>query len=192
MGWIEIVATVFGLACVILYMFRNVWAWPTGLVQVVLYCYIFYEVKLYSDLILHVIYVGLQLYGWYHWLYGGARRDSLPVRVLAPRTLAGWAALGLVGTLLWGTLMARYTDAALPYPDAFTTVLSLIAQWLLARKVLESWLFWIVVDVAAIGIYLVKGLYFTSGLYAAFLVLATLGFLQWRRTLIPAAAAQPA
>jgi len=192
MGWIEFTATVFGFACVLLFVFRNIWAWPTGLVQVVLYCYIFYEVKLYSDLILHVIYVGLQLYGWYHWLYGGARRDSLPVRVLAPRTLAGWAALGLVGTLLWGTLMARYTDAALPYPDAFTTVLSLIAQWLLARKVLESWLFWIVVDVAAIGIYLVKGLYFTSGLYAAFLVLATLGFLQWRRTLIPAAAAQPA
>jgi len=192
MGWIEIVATVFGLACVILYMFRNVWAWPTGLVQVVLYCYIFYEVKLYSDLILHLIYVVLQLYGWYHWLYGGGGRDNLPVQVLERRVLAVWVAVGLFGTALWGFLMARYTDAALPYPDAFTTVLSLIAQWLLARKVLESWLFWIVVDVAAIGIYYVKGLHFTTGLYAVFLVLATLGYLGWRRSLVAQPAPQPA
>jgi nicotinamide mononucleotide transporter len=82
--------------------------------------------------------------------------------------------------------MATFTDASVPYGDAFTTVASLIAQWLMARKRLESWLFWISVDVIAIGIYWYKGLQLTSGLYAVFLVLATVGLFAWRRSLVPA------
>jgi nicotinamide mononucleotide transporter len=94
----------------------------------------------------------------------------------------GWPALVVFGFLLWGYLMASHTDAALPYADAFTTVASLVAQWLMARKKLESWLFWILVDLVAIGIYWSKGLYMTSGLYLAFLIMATIGFLVWRNS----------
>jgi nicotinamide mononucleotide transporter len=183
MAWIELIAVVFGLTCVWLTIRQNIWCWPTGLGQVTLYIAIFYHVKLYSDLLLHVIYVVLQIYGWYHWLHGGKDRQALPVSALGIPSRIAWPAAALLGTLGWGYLMAKYTDAAVPYGDAFTTVASLIAQWLMARKRLESWLFWISVDVVAIGIYWYKSLYLTSGLYAVFLILATLGWFVWRNDL---------
>ncbi len=183
MTWIEAVAVIFGVICVWLTIRQNIWCWPTGLVQVALYIVIFYQVKLYSDLILHVIYVFLQIYGWYHWHQGGKDCKALPVSMLGLRARVIWPAVAVFGTLGWGFLMATFTDAAVPYGDAFTTVASLIAQWLMARKKLESWLFWISVDVVAIGIYWHKSLHLTSGLYAVFLVLATLGWFAWRKSL---------
>jgi nicotinamide mononucleotide transporter len=180
---IEGVAVVFGLACVWLTVRQKIWCWPTGLVQVSLYIYIFYQVKLYSDLILHVIYVVMQVYGWYHWLHGGDDRATLPVSTLTLRQRLTWPSVMLAGTAAWGFVMATYTDAAVPYGDAFTTVASLLAQWLMARKKVESWVFWIAVDVIAIGIYWFKELFLTAGLYAAFLVLATIGLFAWRKSL---------
>lgn len=183
MTWIEAIAVGFGLICVWLTIRQNIWCWPTGLVQVALYIVIFYRVNLYSDLILHVIYVGMQVYGWHHWLHGGRNRKALPVSVLGARARLAWPAVAFFGTLGWGYVMATFTDASVPYGDAFTTVASLIAQWLMARKRLESWLFWLSVDVVAIGIYWYKSLLLTSGLYAVFLVLATLGLFAWRKSL---------
>jgi nicotinamide mononucleotide transporter len=179
---IEAIAVVFGILCVWLTIRQNIWCWPTGLVQVVLFIYIFYQVKLYSDLVLHVIYIGLQLYGWYHWLHGGRDHGKLEVSRLPTSGLLLWPLGIAVASLIWGYLMATYTDAALPYGDAFTTVASLAAQWLLARKKLESWLLWISVDIVAIGIYWSRELMLTSGLYLVFLVLAILGFFAWRRS----------
>lgn len=182
MNWIEVVATVFGLLCVWLTVKRSIWCWPTGLVQVSLYIFIFYEAKLYSDMILHVFYVFMQFYGWHHWMYGGEDHKTLKVGTL-PGSLPIWWLVVAAGTAAWGFIMARFTDAALPYPDAFTTAASLVAQWLMARKKLESWYFWIVVDIVATGVYWYKELYLTSGLYAVFLLLATMGFFEWRRAL---------
>jgi len=183
MLWIEAIAVVFGLLAVWFVVRQNIWCWPTGLVQVALYVFIFFQVKLYSDVILHLIYVVLQIYGWVHWLYGGEDRGELPVSRLAGQGLIMWILLTVIGTGVWGSVMARTTDAAVPYGDAFTTVASLIAMWLMARKQLENWHFWIAVDVVAIGIYLYKDLYLTSGLYVAFLVLSVVGLISWRRTL---------
>ncbi len=180
MGPIEAVAVLFGFLCVWLTIKENIWCWPAGLVQVSLFIYIFHEVKLYSDLILHVIYVFVQFYGWYHWLHGGRGGRALEVTRLGPRAALVWPAAVVGGFLVWGYLMASHTDAALPYGDAFTTVASLVAQWLMARKKLESWLFWIGVDVVAIGIYWSKGLYLTSGLYLTFLIMASVGYFVWR------------
>ncbi len=181
MLWIEAAATLFGLACVILTIRQNILCWPAGLVQVLLFIVIFYQVRLYSDLILHVIYVFLQIYGWHHWLHGGRDRDKLPVTVLASSVLISWILVCAFGSVLWGYLMSAFTDAALPYPDAFTTVASLIAQWLLARKRLDAWYFWIAVDIAAIGIYFYKNLYLTTALYGMFLLLAVTGLLSWKK-----------
>lgn len=183
MTWIEATAAVFGLICVWLTIRQNIWCWPTGLIQVVLYIFIFYHVKLYSDLILHVVYVVLQIYGWYHWLHGGQSRGGLPVSTLTYRAKIAWLFVVIAGAAAWGYLMATFTDAAIPYGDAFTTVASLAAQWLMARKRIESWFFWIAVDVVAIGIYWYKNLVLTAGLYAVFLVLATIGLLAWRQSL---------
>ena len=183
MNLIEIIAVIFGLLAVWLTVRRNIWCWPAGLVQVVLYVWIFYQVKLYSDLILHVIYIGVQIYGWHHWLYGGKDRTELPVTRMTIKTNAMWSAVALTGTAAWGYLMASTTDASVPYGDAFTTATSLVAMWLQAQKKLESWLFWIAVDVIAIGIYWYKELLLTSGLYAVFLILCLIGYASWKKEL---------
>ena len=183
MIWIEAIAVVCGLTCVALTIRQNIWCWPIGLVQVTLYVFIFYQVKLYSDLILHLIYIALQIYGWHHWLHGRNDREPLMVSRLSLQARLIWLTVAVLGSGGWGYMRDLYTDASVPYGDAFTTVASLIAQWLLARKHLESWLFWIAVDIVAIGIYWHKELYLTSVLYAVFLVLATLGWFAWRNSL---------
>jgi nicotinamide mononucleotide transporter len=181
MSLLEFAGSVFGLLAVFLTVRQNIWCWPTGVISVVLYTVIFYDAKLYSDAILQVVYFFLQFYGWYHWLHGGREKTSVPVTRLRPRALQGWLVVGVVGSGLWGFGMARFTDAALPYPDAGVVVLSLVAQWLLTRKNLESWHFWIVVDMIAIGVYFAKQLYITAGLYGVFLILAFLGLQAWKK-----------
>lgn len=183
MLWIEAAATIFGILAVWLTVRRNILCWPAGLIQVLLYIYIFFVVKLYSDLILHVFYIFLQFFGWYNWLHGGDDHGELKVSGLKRLRLVGWIFLGLAGTALWGWGMTRFTDASLPYPDAFTTVMSLVATWLMAKKKLDSWLFWIAVDVIAIGVYYYKELYLTCGLYSVFLILATIGYFTWQRAM---------
>ena len=184
MTWIEVLAVVFGLACVILTVRQSIWCWPTGLVQVALYVYVFYGARLYSDLLLHVFYVGLQLYGWYYWVKGKNREAPvLPVSTLSRRALIrAWLA-ALAGAALLGELMARFTNGAAPHADAFVAAASLVAQYLLARKKLENWYFWIAVDVVAIGVYWSRDLRLTAGLYAVFLALCVAGLIAWRRSL---------
>jgi nicotinamide mononucleotide transporter len=181
---IEIIAAAFGLIAVALNVRQHILCWPTGLVQVALYVVVFWEAKLYSDLVLHLVYVVLQLYGWYHWLHGGANQGPLRTSAIGWRRSAAWMGVALVGTLAWGGLMARYTDAAVPYPDAFILAASLVAQWLMVEKVVESWAFWLIIDVVAVWVYWQKGLYPTVALYAVFLGLATAGWVTWQRALV--------
>lgn len=180
MTLIEAIATFFGLICVWLTVKQNIWCWPTGIAQVTLYIFVFYDARLYSDMILHIIYVFINVYGWHHWLYGNKEKEELKVSLVG-KWIWMWLIICVVGTFSWGYIMANYTNAALPYFDSFITAASLIAQWLMARKIVESWWFWIVVDIVAVGVYFVKGLYITTGLYAVFLVMATMGYFEWRR-----------
>jgi nicotinamide mononucleotide transporter len=180
---VEITATIMTVICVVLTARQHIWCWPTGLVAVVLYSYIFYQAKLYSDFGLQIYYVIVQIYGWYHWLHGGkdhrelrVTRQSLPVNLV-------WVAATVSGTLGLGWIMSTYTDASLPYADAFTTVAALVAQWLLARKKLESWYFWIVIDVVCVRNYWIKELVVTTGLYAFLLGLATWGLFAWWKSM---------
>ena len=181
MSPIEIWATIFGVISVYLTVKENIWCWPTGLVMVILYIIIFRDAKLYSDMILQIIYVFMQIYGWYYWVYGDKKKDKLPVSALKNKTFATWAVGIIIGTAIWGYIMATYTDASFPYADGCITVASLVAQWFLSKKYLQSWWLWIIVDVIAIGVYGMKALYLTSGLYVIFLVLATSGLIQWRK-----------
>jgi nicotinamide mononucleotide transporter len=181
MSLFEIIAALFGLVSVWLTVKENIWCWATGLVTVFMYIFIFYEARLYSDMILQIIYVFLQIYGWYSWLHGGKEREELHVSCITPLEAIISGGVVLIGTFTLGFVMYRYTDAALPYWDGAITVISLVAQWLMAKKVLECWLLWIVVDVMAVGVYAFKQLYPTTGLYAVFVVLATLGYLTWKK-----------
>lgn len=182
MDIIEITGVILGILCVWYTVKQNILCWPTGLIQVFIYIYIFYEVKLYSDLILQIFYVFFQIYGWHYWLHGGKNKSKVKVTRLSLKGLVFWVLASLFGTWLLGYFMATYTDAALPYADAFTTIASLVAQWLLTKKKLESWVFWISVDIIAVWVYFMKELYLTSGLYSIFLCLAILGLLQWKKS----------
>jgi nicotinamide mononucleotide transporter len=184
MNPIEIIAAVFGVVSVFLSVKQNIWSWPTAIINVGLYIIVFFESKLYADTGLQVVYVVLNAYGWYHWLYGGKNRTELPVSKTSARlgTLLGM--LVLAGTAVIGTFLSRQTDAALPYVDAFTTSTSLVAQWMMTRKLLENWIIWVAVDVIYIGMYIYKSLYVTAVLYLIFLILSALGYVQWRRSLL--------
>ena len=183
MSSIEIVAAVFGVISVFFSVRQNIWSWPTAFVNVGLYIIVFYESKLYADTGLQVVYVVLNAYGWYHWLYGGKNRTELPVSRTSARLWLLLVALGATGTALIGTLLYRKTDAALPYIDAATTSTSLVAQWMMTRKLLENWIIWVAVDVVYIGMYIYKSLYVTAVLYLIFLILSAMGYVQWRKSL---------
>ncbi len=176
----------FGVAAVFLTVRQNVWCWPLGLVNVALSAIVFAQAKLYADAGLQVVYLALCLYGWYVWLHGG--KDRGPLAVSRTSGLAGAVlALGGIGFAAGlGFVLHRHTDAALPFWDASTASFSLVAQWMQTRKWIENWLVWIVVDAVYVGMYVVKGLFLMAGLYLAFLVLAILGLIAWRRSLLAA------
>jgi len=184
---LEFVAVVFGIVSVLLSVRQNIWSWPTALVNVALFFALFYKSGLYSDMGLQVVYFILSIYGWYEWLYGGKDRTALQVSRTSTRTSFVLLAIGIV---VW-VVLARFTSllpgVALPYLDAALTTASLIAQWMMTRKLLENWALWIILDVAYVGMFIFKGLYLTAANYAVYLALAVLGYIAWKRTLVPVA-----
>jgi nicotinamide mononucleotide transporter len=182
-NWLEITGVITGFVCVYLNTRENVWGWPIGLVSVFCYIFIFYDAKLYADMALQVIYVALGLYGWYEWLYGGEAKKQLRVSKIKQKELLLLVSIGIVATGTAYYSLQKFTDASLPFWDSITAVFSLAGQYLLARKVLENWLFWIFVDIIYVFLYFYKALYLTSLLYFGFLVLATIGYFGWRKSL---------
>ena len=183
MSPLEIFAAAVGAWSVWLSVRQNVLSWPTAIVNVVLYTIVFYEAKLYADMGLQVVYAVLSVYGWYQWLYGGEGHTTLHVS-RTPRSLAiGLALIAAACAALLGTVLHRTTDAALPFMDSALTSASLVAQWMMTRKLLENWAVWITVDVLYVGMFIYKGLYVTAVLYAVFLGLAVKGWIDWRNSM---------
>lgn len=176
---LELLGAFFGFMSVYFTIKQKIWCWYFGLLQVVLYCFVFYTAKLYSDVILHIIYIILQFVGWYNWKYGGSNKTELRVTIMTNTIFL--ISSTVIITLCVGYMMQTKTDASYPYEDAFIMVASLVAQYLMIKKVLESWFFWIAVDVVAIIIYAYKGLYFTTVLYTLFLIMAIMGYLEWKK-----------
>jgi nicotinamide mononucleotide transporter len=183
MEFVEIIAVIFGLLSVYLVTRQNVWCYPLGIVSVFIYIFVFYEVKLYADMGLQVFFIVLQAYGWYEWLYGGKGHTVLNVS-WASRTVYGLTTFFvIVATALLGFVLHKLTDASLPYVDSFLAVLSMAAQWMMARKYIENWILWIVVNIGSIGMYGFKGLYFTMFLFAVYFGLAIFGYVEWKKSL---------
>jgi len=177
----EAIAALLGLANVYLLMRRSIWNYPFGLVMVALYADIFFSAKLYSDAILQLFFFVTQLYGWWAWWRaGGVERPVAVVRLTAPARIA-WVVMIAVATLVWGTIMHANTDAAFPWWDGAIAVASISAQILLARRCIENWVLWILIDLMAIPLFAVKNLPITVMLYAVFLLLSVLGLRQWIR-----------
>ncbi|MEO3923263.1 nicotinamide riboside transporter PnuC [Micromonosporaceae bacterium B7E4] len=172
---------------------QRMWNWPVGIANVLLLMVLFWTAGLYADAGLQIVYVGLGLYGWWAWLFGGAERSRLVVGRTDRREWTVLVGAGAVLTLLLWLLLDRATDSTVPLPDALTTALSLMATYGQCRKRVESWWIWITADLVYIPLYAYKGLYLTAGLYVVFLGLCVLGLRNWRADLrrLSAAAARP-
>jgi nicotinamide mononucleotide transporter len=189
---LELVAVIVGIISVFLSVREHIWSWPTALVNVALYTLLFYRSGLYSDMGLQVVYFALSLYGWYEWLYGGRGHTELQVSRTPPKV---WSTLGIIAILFWavdGWATSKLPGVALPYVDAATTTVSLVAQYLMTRKHLENWIFWIIVDFVYVGMLIFKGLNLTAFNYGIYLVLAVMGYVSWKKSLQGQLQAQPA
>jgi nicotinamide mononucleotide transporter len=182
MSYLEIFATLFTLICVWLTVRRSIWCWPTGIIGVSAYFFVFFQNQLYADMGLQVIFLVQNIYGWYYWLHGkDGNEHDVPIRLLHPQE-RWWTALSIAGlAAIIGTFTHTFTNTDVAYLDATVASISLVANLLLARKVLDNWVLWILVDVVYVGLFYYKELYLTAGLYLVFFFMATSGFLQWRK-----------
>jgi nicotinamide mononucleotide transporter len=186
-NWFELVAAVVTAFSIWLATRENIWYYPTGVVALVMYTWLFFGAKLYAESLLQLICLVLMLYGWYEWLHGGTERTELPV-TRTPR----WAwivgvASGLAGSAIVIALQLRFTDNPSPYVDSSLMVWSLVAQWMTARKWLENWLLWVVVNTVSVPLYVTRELWITAVLYVGLWILAIVGYVQWRRSLVASA-----
>jgi nicotinamide mononucleotide transporter len=174
-----------GLLGVGLMIRRSRWAFPVGLVAVIVQGLLFWRARFYADAVLQGFFFACLTYGWRHWRRDSAQKNE-PVAVtwLAPRSRVGWLATGLALTLGWGAWQQTHTDAVMPYRDAFIAAFSLVGQILQVRKHLENWIVWLVVNTVAIAAYWSADLAYTAFLYALYLLLAALGLRAWRQALV--------
>lgn len=181
MSSVEWIAALLGVVNVLLVVRRSIWNYPFGLAMVTLYFFVFQDAKLYSDALLQIFFFLINLYGWWAWNRAERVDDGVAVGWMSGRSRAWWLGGAIAAVLLWGSAMARFTDAAAPFPDAMVAGLSVAAQILLTLRRVESWILWIAVDCLAIGLFLSRGLNITAALYALFLVLAIAGLVEWKR-----------
>ena len=182
MNPLEAAGTALGFVNLWLTRAQNMLCWPVGILCVICYAFVFYHARLYSDVLLQVVYVALQAYGWWRWARAPRAQLTSTTAITRLDARGWWMWLSVAGAsaLTLGALMSRYTAADLPWGDASATALSLVAQVLQARKVLDSWLIFIAANLIFIAIYLTKALYLTSGLFIVSTALAVAGWRAWR------------
>jgi len=178
---LETIAVILGLANILLVVRRSLWNYPFGIAMVSLYFFIFLDARLYSDALLQIFFLIVQVYGWWNWVRGRDDRGDVIVRHAGAQAMLGWIGAILLGTALWGWLMHRHTDAALPWWDASIAMTSIAAQILLSRRFIENWPLWVATDAIAIGVYAAKDLDKTAALYGVFLLIAAWGWRDWVR-----------
>lgn len=184
MNMIEWVAAALGLVNVALVARRSLWNYPFGIAMVTLYCFIFFEAKLYSDALLQIFFLVINLYGWWIWVHSRKVEDGgIAVERMGNRDRLLWLLGTAAAILVWGSGMARFTDAAAPFADATVAGMSVTAQILQSQRRYESWVLWVAVDALATGLFWHRGLTATAILYAIFFGMALWGLAAWRQTM---------
>lgn len=179
-GW-EALAAALGIAYVVLAARESLWCWPAAFVSTLIYTLLFWEGQLPMQALLNVYYMGMAVYGFLAWRPRAGGGGALHITHWPLRRHLLVLGLGTALTLAAGTYLTFQTEARLPYLDAAVTVFSVINTWLMARKVLENWLYWLVIDSAAISLYYQTGYYFTIVMFTLYLVLAVYGYINWRK-----------
>ena len=178
--WTEVFGFVTGGLCVIFAARRNIWTFPLGLASNVVFIVVFFEFALYADAGLQIVYIVLGITGWIGWSRGRAADERIATRRVPVRVVAVLAVIAVIAIAALTAALMAFTDSTTALPDAGTTVGSLIAQYMLNRRWIESWFVWITVDVAYVGLYAYKGLYITAVLYLLFIALCIYGYRTWR------------
>ncbi len=182
--YIELVGAATGLLFLRFEIKQNPLLWPLGLLTSLFYIYIFFESKFYADMGLQVYYVFISIYGWYYWLRGAGKADGktwVPITCANTYQLLIYGAITIPIFVLISQILIHFSDSPLPYWDALTTALSITATWMLARKILQHWMVWIVVNAISLVLYFSKGLYPTTVLFFFYTVLSFNGYVVWRR-----------
>ena len=194
MTWPEVVAVVFSLTYVLLAASDNIWCWPAAMVSVSIYVYLCLEASLFAETGLQLFYLVMAFVGWWSWRKKSRGRaaipeagkpeiskNTLPVRTWPIKRHIIIILVNTAGTILLAWLLSTYTSAANPYLDSFTTVFSLFTTWMVTQKILENWLYWIVIDTASVFLYAGRDLYLTALLFLLFTIIAFFGFFRWYR-----------
>ena len=179
---LELAAVIFAVAYLVLAVRENSLCWYAAGLSTLIFLFIFWDVKLYMESGLQIYYLAMAFYGWYQWR--GANRETASLRVSKWRAKQHVIALALIATLtlISGSLLNSGTDANLPYLDSFTTWASVVTTFMVARKILENWFYWLVIDSVSIYLYLDRELYFTSLLFAIYIVIIFFGWFAWNRS----------
>jgi nicotinamide mononucleotide transporter len=179
---LELTAVLLAIAYLLLAIRQNIWCWFCAAISTAVYVYLFLNAKLYMESLLNIFYFVMALYGWYVWYYGRAGNTELPVSVWARSVHGSAVAVIAAASLTSGFLLERFTDAAFPYIDSMTTWTAIWATFLVARKVLENWWYWLVIDTVSVFIYWARDLQLTSLLFIIYVVLVPVGILNWTRS----------
>jgi len=187
MSMLEVTAVAFALAYVLLAVKENVLCWLFAFLSTAIYTALFWNVSLLMESALNVYYMAMAVYGWYQWTRGGSNGDDQPhelaVQTMSLNQHALVIVIILVCSLVSGYLLTEHSTAARPYIDSFTTWASVVTTYLVARKFLQNWLYWIVIDTVSIFLYIDRGLNLTALLFVAYVVIATAGYFKWREHL---------
>jgi nicotinamide mononucleotide transporter len=178
---LEVIAVAFGLACVWCMKKESILAYPFGIVNVLIYVYIFFSIKVYANAGINLFFGIMSGYGWYIWARKTGTEEKIQISWLSRKALFIYFGAVIVFFVILRLSLVKYTDSTVPTWDAVTTAFYIIGSWLLAYKKIENWYAWIIGDVISIGLYVYLGLYFTSFQYLVFSIIAVLGFLEWKR-----------
>ena len=184
--YFEVMAAALGFVAIYLQIQQNVWYWLVSIIMVSMYIYIYIDARLYADMSLQVYYLVISFYGWYEWLFGKKENDhrtELPVSSASKKLLLVLGGISVILFIGMSWFLIQFTDSDLPYWDSFTTSLSFVATWMLARKIIENWLLWIVIDAVSVGIYIYKDLLPTAVLFLFLTILAVVGYRKWKSDL---------
>ena len=178
---VELIAVIFGLAYVVLAIRIHHWCWYMTLCSGALFLWLFWSVELYLMSLLQTFFMVIAIYGLFKWDPNSKELEKRITKIKLKKHLYILSLIVLFSTII-GWFLSRFTDDALPYLDTVTTVASLVTSWMVAKKILENWLYWIVIDAISIYIYIERGLYLTALLFTIYLIMAALGYHQWKRS----------
>ncbi len=192
---LEIIGTLVGLLYLWLEYRASIYLWIAGIIMPAIYIFVYYDAGLYADFGINIYYLGAAIYGWMMWRYGTflrrkilrketVQQEELPITRMPLGYLLPLIAVFIVTLLGIAYILINFTDSNVPWLDSFTTALSIVGMWMLARKYVEQWWAWIAVDAVSTGLYIYKGLDFTAALYGLYTIIAIFGYFKWKKMMV--------